>query len=424
VILIDNPGGTNFSIYNDVILNAPLSIAKNSDGNYVLSFFGDISGSGGISKDFTFSTLRLTGNNTFEGNVIVNRGILEIGSDTALGRGTLVLGGAVSSGISAYNGAYVIENSMTVGGVAPTDTSTIAFSGSLTVNGSVTLDQGSAVNAKAKAMAAAGGAMVTFNGSIGQDTSAGGAARSLHLMGANVTEGSAGTFLINGDGAYAGETILGNAFGAAVNRAKVQINGDLSASSRTRVYSGMVLSGTGRIAALSVSGLENLGVAGFSIVDPGACLRGQSGAVADDLGILKVAGSADFLGGSSLRLQLGSAGVSDRLLLEDGGTLSLNATGTILSIDLLGGHALSGVYVLASYGELEGAFAEVYFNGLLVENPTEEGSFGDGYRLFYGEHQLVLIPEPNSTVLLAASLAMFGLLAGRKKEALRRRGQN
>lgn len=101
---------------------------------------------------------------------------------------------------------------------------------------------------------------------------------------------------------------------------------------------------------------------------------------------------------------------------------SINATGTILFIDLLSGHTLSDVYVLAGYGELEGTFEEVYFNGMLVQNPTAEGSFGGGYRLSYNEHQLVLIPEPKPMVLLVAALGAIGLLAGGKRTTARGMG--
>lgn len=415
VIYIDNPGGTNFSIYNDVKLNAPLSIARNTDGNYVVSFFGNISGVGGISKEFTFSTLRLTGNNTFEGNVTISRGTLEIGSNTALGRGTLVLGGAVASGISAYNGAYQIDNAVTVGGVASSDTSTTLFSGELTFNGNITLNQGSAVNTKAKALAAASGAKVTLAGNIGQDTSAGGTSRSLHLMGANVAEESVGGFLLKGNGTYTGQTILGNVSGSTINRAKVQIEGDLSASSKTSVYSGMILSGTGRISALSVVGMEISGTSIFSVIDPGSSLKGQGGATVADLGALRVAGNADFLSESNLRLQLGAAGNSDRLVLENGGLFSIAASGTRLSLDLLSGQVLSGIYVLASYEDVDGTFAEVYFNGILVENPTENDSFGGGYRLSYSDHQLILIPEPKPMILVTAALGAILFSVGRKR---------
>ncbi len=408
VLYIDNGGGTTFAILNDLVLEATLGLVRKTDGNYVVALGGDISGAGGISKDFTFSTLRLTGNNTFQGNVSISRGTLEIGSDTALGQGTLVLSSSTSStGLTAYNGARTVGNAMTIGGVSPTDTSTVLITGTFTFNGNVTLNQGTSTNTKGRALAAASGASVTFNGDIGQDTSAGGTSRSLHLTGANVAEGSAGTFLIKGDGSYTGETMLGYATGTTISRAKVQIEGDLSTSARTSVYSGMIVSGTGRIAALSVTGTVNGGTPIFSVIDPGKSLRGQSGATAGSLGTLRVAGNADFLGNSVLRLQLGAAGAADRLALEGGGILSINATGTALYIDLLSGATLSEAYVLASYGAITGMFESVYFNGVLVADPTAEDSFGSGYRLSYGANQLMLIPEPGTMGLLAAGAGIL-----------------
>lgn len=103
-------GNGAHQISTPLILNRNLTVTQNSAGALTIS--GNIS-QDGINRSLTKNgsgTLLLNGSNTFGGDITVNGGALAIGSNMALGTGTLKPGSNTT--ISGQNGARVIANNI------------------------------------------------------------------------------------------------------------------------------------------------------------------------------------------------------------------------------------------------------------------------------------------------------------------------
>lgn len=378
------------TISNNIVLNTPLlQMTSGTDSTRKLILSGNISGTGGIAKAFTFDTLRLTGNNTFEGGIQVNRGTLEIGSNTALGTGALALSTANSAGITAYGGARSLTNALKLGGLETGQTSSTVVTGNLTLGGTVTIDATSALKSYAKYLFLADGSALTLNGNIVQSLTGGATAGHFRVTGANATAQGGGTLILNGDGSYTGATTIGSGSDATAGYIKAYVNGDLKSSSATNVYNGSTLAGTGTV--------RNLTVRSSGKVDAG----GASGT-----GTLHVEGTASFLSNSTLLFTLDTAGTSDRLEvtgainIEGGTTLSLTSTGV-----------LSDRYTLLTFAETlvpYGTFTTILLNG------SETNWTNSGYSINYGTTSITIIPEPSIVLLSTTGLALMLIYRKRK----------
>ncbi|UEM24124.1 Ig-like domain-containing protein [Skermanella mucosa] len=121
-----------------------------------LTLAGVISGSGALAVGGTSATnvLTLSASNTNSGGVTLNNGVVQVGSNTALGTGTLsVLGGGIGA---SGSGSFTLANAVAIGG-----TFTMAGSGALTFTGTVNL--GGATRTVNNSTTAA----LTFGGVIG-----------------------------------------------------------------------------------------------------------------------------------------------------------------------------------------------------------------------------------------------------------------
>ncbi|WP_353200006.1 autotransporter-associated beta strand repeat-containing protein, partial [Sandarakinorhabdus sp.] len=78
---------------NNIVLDANLVVSPST--TTALRLNGDISGAGSLTKSNTASTLRLAGNNSYNGGTTLQGGRVEVGSNTALGSNAVTLGGAV-----------------------------------------------------------------------------------------------------------------------------------------------------------------------------------------------------------------------------------------------------------------------------------------------------------------------------------------
>jgi len=160
--------------------------------------------------------------------------------------------------------------------------------------------------------------------------------------------------------------------------------------------SGQTLTGAGAVTgALTATGTPG----NLATVSPGS-----------SIGTLST-GSVTLGDYSDLILEVGGAGQNDKLAVT--GNLILTSTLDRLDLSPVGGWL--GSYTLATWtGSISGEFSQVYYNNVLMPNPTAAGGINGNYRLIYdaGSKMLLLIPEPSP-------LALAGLMAG--GQLLRRR---
>ena len=120
--LFSSSRGGAISLSNDISFSGTpiIDISFGTGTDFILS--GDISGSGKLSLagDVNSRWLRLTGNNTFSGGIDINtsstatnKPILEIGSATALGSGTVTSYGTVDYQNVRFSGNHTVGNNFT-----------------------------------------------------------------------------------------------------------------------------------------------------------------------------------------------------------------------------------------------------------------------------------------------------------------------
>jgi autotransporter-associated beta strand protein len=174
---------------------------------YDLIVSANISGAAGADLNKTgLGTLLLSGNNTYAGNTYLSAsspGEIAVGSDTALGTGTLFLSGST---LLSDSGPHVISNTVYMSGI------TFAGANSLTLSGPANLTA-SIVITVTNAMP------VTFSGGIGETQNNDGIAKFgsgfLYLTGQNTYDGitsvSGGWLVLDGPG-------------TAINSSSFQVN--------------------------------------------------------------------------------------------------------------------------------------------------------------------------------------------------------
>ncbi len=413
-------------IDNNISLNTTVSVTIGSSNSYTANLIlnGNISGTGAISLGGQLGTLRLTGNNTFSGGVFMNRGILAIGSNTALGTGTLTLQNTSGSyGISGVGSTvYTIDNA-----IANRDgTGSTRFTGNLTFTGGIVLGNTSALTTASRSMRAAQNSSIIFNGNVSTVTGASGAAQNFSVGGSTAfsSEGSsranqANTKLtFNGDSSYTGTTILGVAVPAESPSRQfgtVFINGDFSSSSGTTVNNGMALRGIGHVAATTV--LEG------ATISPGG-----SAANATEIGVLTINNSLSIAGTGStaetrsiMRFDLTSAGAASKIDIVGGGSVvgADFTLGNDVTLSLNGTLGLGHIYTLVGWEEAltpsgYGSFATITLNG---STANWDAAVASGWSLEYGATGLRLIPEPSTYALLA--ITGLALVVFRRRRAAR-----
>ncbi|WP_027360613.1 DUF4347 domain-containing protein, partial [Desulforegula conservatrix] len=159
--------GSPLSYSNAVTVGNSGGTTDLSNGSIALS--GAISGVGALTINSTApgNVLSLSGTNTYSGGTVLNGGILQFGSDTAVGSGTLIVnGGKVrASGVTSRT----LTNNLVLGG-----TLTMSGSAALTFTGAVDL----------------GGASRTISNTIASDLTLGGTVSNGSLVVSNPNSGA------------------------------------------------------------------------------------------------------------------------------------------------------------------------------------------------------------------------------------------
>lgn len=211
-------GDISASVSNNILLQAQINVDAPGAGN-VLTLAGVVSGSEGIFlRSPGGGTLLLSGANTFSGGVTIETGNLSVGSDDALGGGSVFFGVAsgnfsagadgltidntlrlgrtvtVDSGAGTFNlaGGLINATGLT-GGINKLGAGTLIISGTTTYTGGTTVSQGTLqVDGTLGGDVDVFGATLTGSGSIGGTLSTG--------EGATIAPGnSPGTLAIGGD---------------------------------------------------------------------------------------------------------------------------------------------------------------------------------------------------------------------------------
>ena len=131
---IDNSSAfaPSFILNNGAVLSFEIDDGSNT------TFPGTISGSGSLVKEGE-GTLTLWGNNSYTGGTLVNEGTLTVGSNTALGTGTLSL--ADDTTLQAAANWLTLSNAIRLLGDATVDTQSNTFTLSGAISGAGGLDK-------------------------------------------------------------------------------------------------------------------------------------------------------------------------------------------------------------------------------------------------------------------------------------------
>jgi len=293
---INNGDSKLHTLANNIALNSGTLTLSTSNISSPLSITGPISG-GGVILKYGPGALTLSGSNSYSGNTILQDGILQIGSDYALGSGTLAYtpaSGKLPTIQSSDANARTIANALTFSGASG---KTFAFGAAGT--GDLTF-----TNTGAAALPTGSGTFQIVNNVT--------FANSFTGSGNALVKTGAGTMILTGTSTYTGTT--------GVNAGTLKVNGALGNTAVT-VGNGATLGGSGSIA-------------GTVTVNSGGIL-----APGNSPGTLST-GAMTLNGGSTFQWQINNAtGVQGTNwdLNNITGTLTLNGSGTnTITIDIQG----------------------------------------------------------------------------------------
>lgn len=398
------------TISNNIVLNNDLRLLVGT-GSFtaILRLSGNISGNHAIDIGGTTGTTRLSGDNSFTGGINMGRGTLELASDTAAGTGSLYTSQTnVGFTISAV-GTRVMNNNLVLSYLnSGNETGATLFQGALTLNGDVVLGAGTKTTAATRGVAIDLNSTLKLTGDISQTNGT----SDLYLGGQSTSKGASAStaanskIVINGDGTYTGQTRIGRSDAAFYGT--IFVEGDISSSSETIVYNGMVLRGSG-------GKVSNVTVNGGAILAPGG-----TDANASAIGTLNVVGDVilngadDGTNNAILRVNLtgGLSPAGDKLALTGVGANLLISDHVTLALTLTGGALLAPVTIAtwtdAVTPNSYGTFATITLNGSATEWENS------GYSLSYGTNSLTVVPEPGTVVLVIA--AGLGLMIFRRRK--------
>jgi outer membrane autotransporter protein len=314
---------TTGSIRGDVNIAKGAIFAIDRSDSTIVDFSGNISGDGSFVKMNT-ETVRLSGDNDFTGGIEIQAGVLEAGSATAFGTGTLLVDKLATADLNSQD--------LTISGLFGEGTVALGKK-SLTLNGengkTLSAFSGDVTGGVGSRLNVDSGVEFWMTGAMGAETLEIGA-DSMFTLGDGTTSGTLtsskvtdnGTFVINlkdKDTTTVAATLEGNGeLVAAGNGSTVKLTADSNNfSGKTTIGSGTTLQlgdggATGNLA--STSGVDNSGTLAFdhqndvefsAVIDGG----GQVQQLGD--GLLTLSGANTFAGGLDIEKGTVKAGIAN-----------------------------------------------------------------------------------------------------------------
>jgi len=376
--------GNGITLNNAIALGSAVRTVNTLDNTAVVdaTLAGVISGSGGISKTGA-GTLKLSGNNTFTGNISNTAGILQFGTQKSLYNNTTASWTAAK--IITSSGATTAFN---VGGTGEFNAANIDTLKGLSTSGTTGFRSGSFLGLDTTN---ATGGKFTYGSAIA-NTNGG-----VNVLG--LTKLGSGTLVLTGTSTYSGAT--------TVKGGTLQIDGSI-ATSATTVNSGGKLQGRGTLGAVTMN-------AGSTLMAGDSTLQNLT------------IGSLLFNAGATLQFKLDSSLIQSDLLTLSG-QLTLNNTDLVLtdiatlSTALPGGTTLTLISYNDGMGNGLGTGTDIFlYNG---QSLTEGSTFTAGLNTFQINYAvgdptvtLTTVPEPGTWLMLALGLGLLGFAESRRRQS-------
>lgn len=385
ISLATNSGNATMTLSGTVNLNGNiLTVNTINVSTPAVTISGVVSGSGGITKN-NDGILRINGDNslTYSGTTTLARGVLEVGSDGALGSGEFAFnpGNDAAATIRTQTStARTIAASVTLGG-GNSASRYIFGSTNPTFNGDLTFTSTNVISLSAGQKRFEVGNRTQFDAGF-----AGTGGITMQTTGST----GLGTLVLNGSNTYTGAT--------SVNAGTLLVNGSLDTGSVVTVGAAGTLGGGGAIGG-------NTTISG--ILAPGSST--ESLAFGGDLLLLGTANTIMEITGTNRGVSVDGYDAVDLTngagLLTYDGTLTLTMTGLIAngSYDLFAFTApAAGSFDSIAFagGGYTGAFV---FSG--VDNAwTATSDQGQVFTFDQDTGNLTVVPEPAVSMLVGAGL--------------------
>ncbi len=340
----------SYQINTPILLGADTTVNATNNGTFI--FNGDLSGSGGLTRNSSSSRLILAGNNSYTGATVINAGTLQIGNDGA--NGTPGSGDILNNGTLRFDRTGTLEVTNNIsgsGGVTidcPINAGTVILSGTNSFNGNVSVVSGALRITNSSALGDGSKTVTLTNGTAGNpQLRLDGTSNPIELPAATgflISNDTSGAIINEaGDNLIAGPVTLASGGGSSriyVNAGTLTLTGAISPNTTGRTLK-LMGAATGLITG-DLSNGNATNVLPVSKEESGTwTLSGNntfSGTTTVAAGILRI-GSPSALGHGGFTFGNGNGGTS----ITSGATLDLNGQPNVNEVLTLRG---PGVLVL------------------------------------------------------------------------------